>query len=237
MGQDYYKHKDQTGRQEKDLLRRYMASSEELSFLKRVVSGLDAIILVMDIDQLRLRWANEKYSEQLGYMPPDGRQLDESRFLSLFHPDDHDYLFRLREYLTRNPSETYTAFYRFRHAEGHYLWIFSSTRVFRMDPEEGVFEILAIGLNFTSPLVYQKNIKQFAQDKLQGINYKDIQKITPREQQVLQLFANGYNTKEVAERLNISFHTVNNHRKNMLKKLQVKNLSALVNFAVENGLD
>jgi len=224
-------------RNDADLLRRYMAAMEELTFYKTIVSGLDAIILVMDIDQLRLRWANENYSERLGYAPPDGRQLDESRFLSLFHPDDHDYLSRLREYLTGNPTKTYTAFYRFRHARGHFLWMFSSTRVFRMDPEEGVFEILAIGIDFTSPLPYHKNIKQFAQDKLQGINYKDIQKITPREQEVLQLFANGYHTKEIAERLHISFHTVNNHRKNMLKKLQLKNLSSLVNFAVENGLD
>jgi len=220
-----------------DLSRRYMAAREELSFYKTIVSGLDAIVLVMDINQLCVRWANEKFSDYLGYDAPDGDPLNEQRFLSLYHPDDRDYLINLREYLSQNPDGIYTSFYRFRHADGRFLWLFTSNRVFRMDPEEEIFEVLAISVDFTSQLSYQKNIKQFFQDKLKGINYKDIQKITPREQQVLQLFANGCNTKEIAQRLKISFHTVNNHRKNMLKKLQLKNLPSLVNFAVENGLD
>lgn len=224
-------------RKDTDLLRRYMAAMEELTFYKSIVSGLDAIVIVMDVSQLCVRWVNEKYSEFLGYETPDGHPIDENRFLSFFHPEDRDYLGNLREYLSRNPKDTYTSFYRYRHADGHFLWLYTSNQVFRVDPAEDVFEVLAISVDFTPPLSYQKNIKQFAQDKLQGINYKDIQKITPREQEVLQLFANGYHTKEIAERLHISFHTVNNHRKNMLKKLQLKNLSSLVNFAVENGLD
>ncbi|MFW5759195.1 MAG: response regulator transcription factor, partial [Bacteroidota bacterium] len=48
---------------------------------------------------------------------------------------------------------------------------------------------------------------------------------------------NGYKTREIADELGLSFHTVNNHRKNILRKLGFKNLAALVNFAVENGLD
>ncbi len=231
------KNASQRIRNDQDLLRRYMAASEELSFYKTIVSGLDAIVLVMDVNQLSLRWANENFSEYLGYDMPDGRSLDEQTLLSLYHPEDRDYLINLRESLGRNPRGAYTSFYRFRHAEGHFLWLFSSNTVFRMDPHEDVFEILSVSVDFTTPLSYQKNIKQFTQDKLQGVNFRDIQKISPREQQVLQLFANGGNTREVAERLQISFHTVNNHRKNMLKKLQLKNLSSLVNFAVENGLD
>ena len=237
MDQTFYNQTGQPKQNDPDLLRRYMAAREELSFYKTIVSGLDAIVLVMDINQLCVRWANDNFADYLGYDAPDGRPVEEQRFLSLYHPEDRNYLFHLREYLSQNPHGVYTSFYRFRHADGHFLWLFTSNRVFRVDPEEEVFEVLAISVDFTSPLSYQKNIKQFFQDKLQGVNFKDVQKITPREQQVLQLFANGYNTKEIAERLKISFHTVNNHRKNMLKKLQLKNLSSLVNFAVENGLD
>ncbi|MFP4065569.1 MAG: LuxR C-terminal-related transcriptional regulator [Bacteroidales bacterium] len=224
-------------KEEMDLLLRYMSAREELSFYKTLVSGLDAIVLVMDINQMTIRWANDNFPKYLGYDMVFGRPLDENRVLSLYHPEDRGYIINLREELSRNPQGTYTSFYRFRHAEGHFLWLFSSNKVFRIDPEEDVFEVLSVSVDFTGPLSYQKNIKRFAQDKLQAVNCRDIQKITPREQQVLQLFANGYNTREVAERLQISFHTVNNHRKNMLKKLQMKNLSSLVNFAVENGLD
>jgi DNA-binding NarL/FixJ family response regulator len=75
-----------------------------------------------------------------------------------------------------------------------------------------------------------------SRQKNQELNKELLEKISKREREILQYFANGYKTKEIAEKFKLSFHTVNNHRKNILRKLQIKNLATLVNFAVENGL-
>jgi DNA-binding CsgD family transcriptional regulator len=52
--------------------------------------------------------------------------------------------------------------------------------------------------------------------------------ITPKEKEILQLIADGLSSKQIAERLSISFYTVQTHRKNMLAKMGVKNTPALI---------
>ena len=48
--------------------------------------------------------------------------------------------------------------------------------------------------------------------------------LTPREREVLTLAKEGMLSKEISEKLNISVHTVNRHRQNILEKLQVDNI-------------
>ncbi len=60
--------------------------------------------------------------------------------------------------------------------------------------------------------------------------------LTEREKDVLKLIAQEYNTQEIASRLFISANTVETHRKNLLSKLQAKNIAGLVKFAIQTGL-
>jgi len=60
--------------------------------------------------------------------------------------------------------------------------------------------------------------------------------ITEREKEVLELIARGETTDEIARALTISVHTVNSHRKNMLKKLNLKSPVQLVAYAVNHNL-
>ena len=56
---------------------------------------------------------------------------------------------------------------------------------------------------------------------------------TEREIEIISLLALGKSSKEIAEQLFISIHTVNNHRKNMLAKAQLKNTNGLIQMATE----
>ncbi len=60
--------------------------------------------------------------------------------------------------------------------------------------------------------------------------------LTEREKDVLKLIAQEYNTQEIATQLFISANTVETHRKNLLSKLQAKNIAGLVKFAIQSGL-
>ncbi|MCF8450814.1 MAG: response regulator transcription factor [Taibaiella sp.] len=60
--------------------------------------------------------------------------------------------------------------------------------------------------------------------------------LTEREKDVLKLIAQEYNTQEIAAELFISTNTVETHRKNLLSKLQAKNIAGLVKFAIQTGL-
>jgi len=60
--------------------------------------------------------------------------------------------------------------------------------------------------------------------------------LTPREQEVMRLLAEGLSTKEVAERLFISPKTVENHRTNIMSKLDLHSTIELIRYAARLGL-
>lgn len=60
--------------------------------------------------------------------------------------------------------------------------------------------------------------------------------LTKREVEVLKWVCEGYSSKQIADKLYLSIHTINNHRKNMLEKTHCKNLSELLNHAIKEGM-
>ena len=60
--------------------------------------------------------------------------------------------------------------------------------------------------------------------------------LSPREFEVLQLITKGRKTVDIADQLNVSVHTINSHRKNILKKLNLKSPAELIVYAVESGM-
>jgi DNA-binding CsgD family transcriptional regulator len=59
---------------------------------------------------------------------------------------------------------------------------------------------------------------------------------TFKEKEVLALISMGLTTKEIAGKLNISHHTVETHRKNLLRKCEAKNSAQLVQLALANQI-
>ena len=60
--------------------------------------------------------------------------------------------------------------------------------------------------------------------------------LSQREREVLKLIAEGYKNKEIAADLCISLKTVEKHRANLMKKLDLHNAAALTAYAIEQGL-
>lgn len=83
---------------------------------------------------------------------------------------------------------------------------------------------------FNSLTGQQKNNDGFLPDKFL------IEALTEREIDVIRLIANECNTPEIAEKLNISPRTVETHKKNLIKKLKVKNSVGLAMYAVKNKI-
>jgi len=60
--------------------------------------------------------------------------------------------------------------------------------------------------------------------------------LTPRQREVLQLVAEGHTSKDIAQRLGVSHRTVEAHRNQLMKRLDVHDVPGLVRFAVRVGL-
>lgn len=63
-----------------------------------------------------------------------------------------------------------------------------------------------------------------------------IETLSEREREVLKLVAEGYRSREIGELLCISEKTVEKHRANLMRKLNVNSASALTAFAIDKGL-
>jgi len=60
--------------------------------------------------------------------------------------------------------------------------------------------------------------------------------LTDREREILQLIAESHSTKDIAAKLGISMKTVDNHRTNLMRKLNLHDVASLTRYAVDIGL-
>jgi DNA-binding NarL/FixJ family response regulator len=63
-----------------------------------------------------------------------------------------------------------------------------------------------------------------------------LQRLTPREREVLTLVATGHTNREIAAHLGISPRTVESHRESLMKKLSLRTVADLTRFALHAGL-
>ncbi len=92
------------------------------------------------------------------------------------------------------------------------------------------------GKRFLSPSVSGKVIEGYLEGKKSSQHISQGDTLTYREREVLKLIAEGYKNKDVADFLCISLKTVEKHRANLMRKLDLHNTSALTLYAVERGL-
>jgi DNA-binding NarL/FixJ family response regulator len=89
------------------------------------------------------------------------------------------------------------------------------------------------GEKFFGDDVKEKMLTSFTNNELESDHKKSI---TKRELEILQLVVKEYTTKEIGEKLFISNNTVDTHRKNIMRKLEVKNTVGLVKYAIKNEM-
>lgn len=73
-------------------------------------------------------------------------------------------------------------------------------------------------------------------EHLEEQDYHRTDALTHREKEVLRHICEGLRTREIADELFISPHTVESHRRNIMQKLEIRSSSMLVKFAMSNNL-
>ena len=92
------------------------------------------------------------------------------------------------------------------------------------------------GKSYLSPGVSEKVIEGYLVGKESNRSLSTWETLSQREREVLKLIAEGYKNKEIAEDLCISLKTVEKHRANLMKKLDLHNAATLTVYAVQKGL-
>ena len=153
----------------------------------------------------------------------------------LVHPDDWEVVRRIDkkvwEFLNTLPEEeklTYKYIYELRVLErGKYVRMIYQMRILAFKEDN----FLAMGIIDIAPeqsanTSVRFQIKNCLTDEIVPFAIESAADtlLTPREREVLALAKEGMFSKEISKKLNISIHTVNRHRQNILEKLQVDNI-------------
>ena len=169
------------------------------------------------------------------YVTEDIKAPQELNIEKLVHPDDLEVVRRIDkkvwEFLDTLPEEeklAYKYIYEMRVLDrGKYVRMIYQMRIlaFKDDNFLGMGMIdLAPEQSANTSVRFQ--IKNCLTDEIVPFTIKTTTNtlLTPREREILALAKEGMFSKEISEKLNISVHTVNRHRQNILEKLQVDNI-------------
>ena len=176
------------------------------------------------------RFGHYYYATEYIYTP---QALDIEK---LVHPNDLEVVRRIDkkvwEFLDTLPEEeklAYKYIYELRVLEkGKYVRMIYQMRILAFKDDDN---FLAMGIIDLAPeqsanTSVRFQVKNCLTDEIVPLAIENATDtlLTPREREVLALAKEGMLSKEISEKLNISVHTVNRHRQNILEKLQVDNI-------------
>jgi DNA-binding NarL/FixJ family response regulator len=93
---------------------------------------------------------------------------------------------------------------------------------------------VAAGRYYISPLISGFLVRRSEQSRLVRKQHPLLESLTPAERRILKLISENSTSKQIAELLNVSPKTVENHRLNIVKKLNLQGAHSLLKFALEH---
>jgi DNA-binding NarL/FixJ family response regulator len=104
----------------------------------------------------------------------------------------------------------------------------------RPDELESAVKAVARGETYLSTAVSKHVIEAYLERV--GGDRGPLERLSPRQREVLQLVAEGHTTKEIAAQLELSTKTVEMHRTHLMEALDIHDIAGLVRFAIRTGL-
>lgn len=92
------------------------------------------------------------------------------------------------------------------------------------------------GKAFFSPAISKMLVEDYMRQMQERKVEDSYELLTTREREILQLFAEGKNNKDVANILNLSLYTVETHRANIFQKLNLHSVAELILYAIRKGV-
>ncbi|WP_421921112.1 response regulator transcription factor [Marinifilum sp.] len=215
---------------------------EYQELFKRLDPISQSSLLVIDYYHSKYFYISEKVKIKLGL---DSDSTDAVAKKIRIHPDDHliiDSLDRAIKYICSqaiDERKKYRLVNNFRvcNESKQYVRIFVQHSILEMDKRGNIWLGLR-KIDYDPDQGMDKPAVSFLQhvetNEIVYTIYGDTESglISKREREVLKLISDGYASKQIADRLFISENTVNNHRKNILRKLHASNTFEAIHKAV-----
>ena len=212
----------------KDIQRGKLNKLDELEDL------FEGYIVVTDIRTMTPVYMNEIALKYIGYRKSAVPNIKSNEFfLKILHPTNLDLMTTGILFFNRTPKETFSSVARIKKYDGTWHFIFFSSRVVEWTDDGRAALVLVFALDVDEVLDSKYVTKDF---KTLYKNNHQKSSLTNREIEIITLIAKENTTQTIAKILELSPHTVDTHRKNLIKKLKVKSSMGLAIYAFKNGL-
>ena len=227
----------------------YSALDRHIQSLSQLNVVEQSSISIFDLYKRKHLYLSSGFETILGYNIAEANETGNDYFNSRFHPDDllqslqvGNYFLKMGFRLPPAERKDYKLIneYRLRSRNDKYIRVIEQFQALELDSRGNVW--LALCILDVSP---DQDISQPMKSKL--LNWKtgelftfspernDV-KLAKREHQILGLISEGLISKEIADKLFISVHTVNTHRQRIIEKMQARNIHEAIRMAREYGL-
>lgn len=224
--------------------------SFELEIHKRLLQIFqvgDSYYFIFNIKLGEFEHISSEINTILGYTS----DISASFFLNQIHPEDQPYFLafenELNYFFRQLPLGKIMKYkvrydFRIKDSLGNYKRILHQLVIIQHDDNNNLLRSLGVHTDIT-------HLKENGAPKLSFIgldgepSYPEVKTsqiytavktfLTPREKQIVYYMIEGYNSKQISKELNISKHTVDTHRRNLLTKTHCKNVVELVSKAIQ----
>jgi len=223
--------------------------------IKQYKDCISSPFIITDHSTLEFIYASKNIKNLVGYSDQDIIKDKIIASHEVVHPDDTQRLFFLFEDLFEIyfsiPLEDrlkyiFTHSLRIKKRDGKFIWLLHEF-VFLKHDHEGKPLISLSRVNDMTSMKGDDTIGLYIGKYDDQCNYsiqfskrypqlKDVIQLSRREIEILKMISDGYLSKQIADKLHISFHTVNTHRQHMLEKTHTTTSSEMVSYACEHGI-
>jgi DNA-binding CsgD family transcriptional regulator len=220
---------------------------EKIIEMDRFLPYSSTFFCITNTQDLTFEYVSKNYKASLGLDPNELKEKGMRYFWSRIHPEDVEFWLQalnslMKFTLSEIPKEkrqdaSYTWNFRFKNAQNIYVNVVQNTTPLIFDSENKPIIGLAhytimhpdVKLDITASAKLLNDKQEYETIYFDSFSQKLLHdSVTNRERDIIRLLILDKTSKEISEKLNISSHTVDTHRRNILKKLDITSTGELV---------
>jgi DNA-binding CsgD family transcriptional regulator/PAS domain-containing protein len=221
--------------------------------LELILTQCPCITWIVDLRTLQFVFISPNVREILGFETQQFTSKGKAFLNEIVHPEDLERTWKVKkqiwEHLLALPPQErkhyrFNSDYRVLKPNGVVVRLLEQNSVLQLDDRGNITHTIGICSDIThwnkSPDIFASMLST-VDKSCYVFNPEDAQikpaiTLSKRELEIITLMAAGHNSKYIADKLFISFHTVNTHRQKMIEKTSTRNTGGLIQFAMYHGL-
>jgi len=208
---------------------------EKIAQLDLVANEIPGVIIIHRLPEFIVEYISPRGLKYFGITMEDIKQIGGDYHASFFNEEDAtDYLPKVIAMIERNEPDEHASYFQQvrKSASDPWNWYFSTSKIFMRDDMFRPLLAMTIALPLDAKQHLSTKLERLLEEHIFLRKNRDLfLSLTNREQEILKLLAKSCSAAEIAEKLIISIHTVETHRKNLRKKLGITTPYELNRFA------